>query len=362
MYQTFRVQNFRGFEDLEVTGLKAVNLIAGGNNVGKTSLLEALFLHLGCFNPSLVLAVADLRGMDQWKREGGGAVDPPWRWLFRDADESFSITLSGSGEPNVTRVVEIATLQSGGSGTNGRSLTEQILRGVAASSTAKSKRAGFVYRYSDSTSSGQFDAHLESGVLKMTPSEMPPPPLDGIYLTARWKPDFAQDAELFGELAVVSRSAELIEVLRVLEPRLKDLSTVSVAGSPMLHADIGLGRLLPIAFLGDGVLRATRYVLNILHSANGVVLIDEIENGLHHSVLRSVWEALGKAAAMANVQVFATTHSRECLVAAHEAFSSGFEYDFSLQRLQRDRDGAVQAVAYDKETLEASLQAGFEVR
>jgi len=49
MYQSFHVKNFRCFDDLQLNDLARVNLIAGKNNTGKTSLLEALFLHAGAY-------------------------------------------------------------------------------------------------------------------------------------------------------------------------------------------------------------------------------------------------------------------------------------------------------------------------
>jgi len=62
-----------------------------------------------------------------------------------------------------------------------------------------------------------------------------------------------------------------------------------------------------------------------------------------------------------NVQVFATTHSLECIMAAHRAFSGGNTYDFRLHRLE-DVDGKIRAVTYDRESLEAAIDMGLEVR
>ena len=63
MYYKFTIDNFRGFKNLTLNSLKRVNLISGKNNVGKTSLLEALFIHCGAFNPDLILRVNAFRGI-----------------------------------------------------------------------------------------------------------------------------------------------------------------------------------------------------------------------------------------------------------------------------------------------------------
>lgn len=102
-------------------------------------------------------------------------------------------------------------------------------------------------------------------------------------------------------------------------------------------------------------------VLAIANAPNGVVLIDEIENGLHYSVQSKVWRAIAQAARVSNVQVFATTHSWECLVKAHEAFAEDEIYDLRWHRLQ-NVSGEIQAVSHDREMIEAALYSGVEIR
>src|SRR5207248_1777573 len=124
---------------------------------------------------------------------------------------------------------------------------------------------------------------------------------------------------------------------------------------------VGIGRLIPIAFLGDGILRLTRIILWIIHTAGGVLFLDEVDNGFHYSHLRQIWSAIAASARQFDVQIFATTHSRECIVAAHQAFGETFVYDFRLHRLERS-DSEIRAITYDQEALEAAIDSDFEVR
>ena len=96
----------------------------------------------------------------------------------------------------------------------------------------------------------------------------------------------------------------------------------------MLRGDIGIGRMIPFALLGGGLGRLAGILLSIADAPGGVVLIDEVENGFHRSVLSRVWSAIGEAAGRYETQVFATTHSFECIEAAHEAFREDREYTF----------------------------------
>ncbi len=102
-------------------------------------------------------------------------------------------------------------------------------------------------------------------------------------------------------------------------------------------------------------------LLAITNANGGVVLIDEVENGLHHSVLVDVWKAIAVAARHNNVQVFATTHSYECIAAAHDAFADNEPYDLRLFRLDR-RDETISLAKYDREIVETALDMNMEVR
>ena len=91
---------------------------------------------------------------------------------------------------------------------------------------------------------------------------------------------------------------------------------------------------------------------------NGLLLVDEIENGLHHAVLPGVWRVVRKVAELFNVQVFATTHSFECVQAAHEALGAD---GFSLHRLEAV-DQTVRCVTYGDDAIDGAIRHNLEVR
>jgi predicted ATPase len=101
--------------------------------------------------------------------------------------------------------------------------------------------------------------------------------------------------------------------------------------------------------------------LAIANVPNGLILVDEIENGLYHNAMVNVWQAVAEIAKRFNVQVFATTHSEECIRSAHIAFANRDSYDLRMHRLDPVR-GAIWATTYDQEMLEAAFREGLEVR
>ena len=132
------------------------------------------------------------------------------------------------------------------------------------------------------------------------------------------------------------QGALLLKALQIVEPRLQSIEENSSSGIPMIWGDIGLSELVPLSAMGEGMTQIARLVLAIASVPDGIVLIDEVENGIHHSVLPDVWRAIDEAAKQFHTQVFATTHSFECIEAAHQALGPD---GFLLHRLEASDAG-----------------------
>jgi AAA15 family ATPase/GTPase len=130
---------------------------------------------------------------------------------------------------------------------------------------------------------------------------------------------------------------------------------------PYISADIGLSERVPIDQLGQGINRLIAIFCELLGQRPAICFIDEIENGLHHSVLTRIWQGIATVAERLDIQVFATTHSRECLEAAHEFFSQRDPYDFRVIQLYRVKD-QVDGRVLGRELIEAAVETEIEVR
>src|SRR5260221_6730660 len=170
------------------------------------------------------------------------------------------------------------------------------------------------------------------------------------------------DAELYNRVSLTAGGEErILELMRVVEPRLQKLRYSKITSQPLVYAHLGFQHFLPGTQMGQGFNRLLTLFCEMMVSKAKVLLIDEIENGLHYSVLTQIWKGISALAESEDIQVFATTHSWGCIVAAHEAFAATEGYDFALHRLQRVK-GRVEAVTYDREMLETSLGTELEVR
>lgn len=361
MYQLFEVSNFRCFRELKIADLERVNLITGVNNVGKTALLEALFLHCGAYNPALVLKLSAFRGVETVKLELGWWAETPWNSLFSEFDTSKRVELTGENEAKGRRVLRLQVIRQPEELAKIRHFIQHSPDKTE--SVPLSSEAAQVLELEYDESSGQRGSYymiLDQRGVRSEPIP-PSPPFQAFFMAARVRIPPAEDAERFGNLDKIGRQGVLLKVLQLIEPRLRRLSVVPSGGVPIIYGDIGLSRMVSLPLMGEGMARLASLVLAVGNAPNGVVLVDEIENGLHHSILPKVWRAIGEVARQFNTQVFATTHSLECIVAAHKAFSASELYDFRLHRLEPTK-GTILAVTYDQETLEAAIETGLEVR
>lgn len=356
MLSEFEVRNFRGFRSLRIQSLQRINLIAGANNVGKTALLEGIFLHLGVNNPELPLRINIIRGIERYRIQ----PEELWGWLFHDKNLDVRIELRSRDAEGQDRQLEISLSEperSRVSGING----ESGAGSPQGSLTTEGKPRELLIAYSDSTGqSSQSRVLIEPpGELSVRRSAGVSIPL-AIYLSTRAR--FVQeDAERFSNIARTGHDEALLPILRRLEPRLKKLSVVVSGGVPLIHGDIGLGELVPLPIMGEGMVRLISILLAIANAPRGYVMVDEIENGLHHTVMKEVFQAIGEAARGYQSQVFATTHNWECIRAAHEASSGSDVYDFRLHRLERV-NGEIMTIGYDQEALGAAIGSDLEVR
>ena len=353
MFRSVTFKNFRGFQDVTLGDLGRINLIAGKNNAGKTAALEGLFLLVGPNLPELTLRIHALRGIQQM------APLETWEWLFYDRNTSEPIRLEVVDQQanHYSLSLRLAHAHKTRTAPKKRNKRTSIIQ-PASLNTATVKRliVDFVGPDGKRTSSGTV---TERGV-EWERANMPAYPI-GFLLTTRTRSQ-QEDLERFSRLAEVGREGEVVEALKILDKRVKAVMVLVTGGNlPMFYADIGLKHLVPLSLMGDGADRLVSMMTTVLLAKGGTVLIDEIDNGLHYSVMGAVWQAIGAAARKSNAQVFATTHSYECITAAHEALSEMPPYDLRLYRLERTSDG-VQVIDYNEEVLEYAAEMSHEVR
>jgi AAA15 family ATPase/GTPase len=340
MYTSFHIQNFRGFADLELTDLGRINLIAGKNNVGKTSLLLAIWFLSGYHEEVLKEILFSLKEKN--------LVDTPYQ---------FDILF------NKYNTIKPVYLKSNLSHADAKNIRINFLNDKATISNEKIRYRDAEYKGDVQLIAVRLDSMNVYNILvdetRMFGARSSIS-ISTSLIRANQIVSFKEDSKLFSQLILSKQTDLLIRSLRLIEPRLLDIKLLANG----FYVDIeGISKLLPLTTMGEGINRVASIMLAMSHVQNGVLLIDEIENGLHYSVMEQVWKTIGEAARQFNVQIFATTHSLEMIRAAHEAFKDDDPYDFRLHRLDRNETtGEITRVTFNKAIMDAVTNLEYEVR
>lgn len=165
----------------------------------------------------------------------------------------------------------------------------------------------------------------------------------------------------FSELSKTGRHRQFIEVFVKEYDWLEDLSLEVHTGAPAIFATIkGSQRKLPLANVSAGINRMMSIMLAISSAERSIIIVDEIENGIFHSHLASIWRTLLSLLSEYKCQLFASTHSQECLEALVGAVSSDSP-DIALLRTDRGENSAT-VTQFSGKTFMSGINYGEEVR
>lgn len=320
MIDKLNIENFMLFEKLEIPTLKRINLIGGKNNAGKTALLEAIRLIASKGNPGVINSI--LLNRQQWINRGQAIYDG----LFERKKilEGEDILLKINDLIIVRRQNEISEWEYGGEiqvGNNGLNK---------------------VYKF-----------NLSSHTINLPPEDK------SIFLPSSANHNLI--INLWEKIVLTPKEGDIINIIReTVEPNLVRLDV----GQNMVRIKLkNSPNPMPLATLGDGVYRILLIALGLANAQNSILLIDEIELGLHHSILEKLWRMIFKYARIWNIQVFITTHSQDAI----RTFSYSMDEEESKEeaqfiRLQIGRMGKNEAILFDQERLSRMINLALEIR
>ena len=354
---SFSAVRYRAIGGLTLDSIAPVNVVTGSNGVGKTSLLEAIWLLNGRFSPGLPWnsnvqrssqAAADpLLGLSDGAIELRGTecdVTCSWKATFE------STPLAGTAGP--------------GSSPRGNG-SPQPARAPSDPGQSSIPVVGRLRVWLDGREVLEKTEVLTSRGGVIVPLVALPAGRPGAIIQL---PLSLMDTEnevinRFSQLVRNGAKGALRDRLQLVLPRLTDVEVVTNEDSkPFILATTKDNDRLPLQALGGGMQRLFRLFVCFGECPRGLVLVDEIENGLHHRVLPELWRQLSAMAREFDVQLFATTHSHECLLAALDAFDDNPD-DIAVHALYRTPDdGSVRAATYAGGALQAAREIDLELR
>lgn len=345
-YTEINIHNYRGIRTCLLKNLGLVNVLFGKNNCGKSSVLEAVFLMSGPSNPTMPIIVNNLRNLVSFAEE-----DIKTDFYGLNTDNGIHITSEGECKRDVT----ISMIES-----HSNQITLDQINQLNAEHVAK--RYGFKVEFI--IGEEKKDHHTELIIAEEDGNARAI--TDKNYketLYAEYIPSGYMMLNINDKLSQVIKSKEeneILEALRIVEPKIKDIQLLD----KKVMVDIGLSSRLPINVLGDGVRKVLAILLSIHSAKNGVLMIDEIDNGLHYSVMKTLWRVILHTCQKQNTQLFVSTHSLDMLKALVSVTEEGAADHVSISsyKLLRKEDDELATLRYDKETLAYIINQEMEVR
>lgn len=335
MFHTIEIRNLRGLRQLRVDQLSRVNLFFGQNNSGKSSILEAIFLLSGPSNPQLAPRINQNRGLSEV--HPNALIN-----LFYGNNRAENILLRAEGDNTRQLRINLSPVANTDFSFTSSNLVErnwswshrfeQGGKSLSAQLLLMEQEGKMAFK------TEQAEGYVETLYCEYLSATRPRSTFEGLSLIVRNK-----------------QEQELCEVLRIVEPRLRDL----VISNDQVMVDLGFDQRFPLQTLGDGVQKVLAIVLALYNCVGGILLIDELDNGLHHSIVDQLWRVVFRLAKKKDVQVFATTHSLDVI----KGFSNiGDAEGASYKIVRQASTDEVRAFRYSPEELSYLQQQTIEMR
>ncbi len=350
MLNSLEIRNYRNLKHLKIDTLGRVNLIVGKNNTGKSSVLEAVSIFGSKIEINTISNILDRR-QENCLEDDGSVIMAFYMQVFlkniftnQDTDSIIHI---GDNK----QYIDLAL-------TGLKNDFEDILLEIK-------RENGEIIKYS--LSNGNYKLVSGKGYFFRKQSEEE----SCQYV----RPDL-QDLQVSSRInwANISLNQEkeklLIEGLRLLETSIESFDFINVRkNNPVLpiysQPTVRLkgGKIVNLRSMGDGINRILTIILAMVNCENGYLLIDEFENGLHYSVQEKLWEIIFHLAERLNVQVFATTHSYDCIDAFSEVLNGGkYAKDSGVMIRLDNYEGNIEATVYEADEIQTTTRLHVDPR
>ncbi len=335
MFKKITIENFRGIKDLTIEDFGKVNLFVGKNNSCKTSVLEALFICTHPKSPFEYLSTNFMRGLvylDTERRLGERSLPAEFNYesLFYNLDINNKISLEFTAfdgkkvkmisKPLINSVIEDGSLK-------------EIITALETSIIYDEKEPLIVKYPSDQANSQALFSR--------------------VYIS----PFKAVLEKEYDNITKQNNKEKVVNILKQIDPSISSFEALTTRFSILIKKD-NIKNLVPLKGFGDGINKIFNIACSIYGNElleKGILLIDEIENGLHYTAQEKLWNWLFEIAEEKNIQIFATTHSIDTVRAFTKVAKDKEEKDIRLFRLEKYDDEIIET-KYNYENLETAVE------
>jgi AAA15 family ATPase/GTPase len=325
------IKNFKCFEDFKANGFKRVNLIVGNNNVGKTALMEACWIYEQNKNS------ADMKE------------------AFINMVNTMTAIIEFRNQPNDFRNKFKPLLEYGGYENLAFYLFKAFNQMLIKSHNQSVKLN--INNFDDKLEINDFEI-----AISLTNSNL------FKYISSDKKSiNFIPSSNINNELMIIlydrikknRKKDELNKYIHQFDHDILEFEIIE--NVPQVYLE-SRKQFEYISELGHGLQRYICIISAILVSQDNCLFLDEIENGIHYTHLDRLWEIILTLSQELNCQVFATTHSKDCIESYYKVSKKIAYKNVSYIKMTRLKTGQIYSSVNDYELLENSMEQNHEVR
>lgn len=321
-FKNIEIRNFRGIDTLKIDDFSRVNVFLGQNSSGKSSVLEALLLLAGMSNPDLPLSLNKSR-----TRNFRIAYLQETRYQFYNLNLNITPNFSAQQFDGVTRHLQMRLVYTDSEDDGIYSIDEPL---VFSDATRMPNTIEMLFDITSNQKTKHFRSSLFVNQSDVPSRQEPAKEYVEKYCAVLFSSDLLS-SNLGTDLSELFKRKQkdlLLKHLQIFDARINAIE--------ILNNDVYIGfedikEMLPVSMSGDGLRRFLNIVAGSANPKNTMILIDEIDNGLHYSAYKKLWEAIFALATTTNKQVFVTTHSKETLSHLNEMLEEHPEYQQEMR-------------------------------
>jgi len=310
--QWINIIDFKCFHEFEVKDFHRINLIGGKNNIGKTAFLEASLIHLNAKdNPSFLASVFWIK----FARENINVLGKP----IKDYKIFYESIKYYKTQSNI-KTIEFKLIDADGIKEYCFKLDDDDEKKINSNDFSFTTNYPVSIHYIDNF--GLSDNEL---------------------------------IKFYSSIQANDHESKLNDLIRNFDSNIDSFKVIG--DKPQCKFQ---GEYIDITEFGDGLKHYISIICALYASENGQLFIDEIDNGIHYTQLKNIWKLIFEISKEVNCQVFATTHSKECIEAFNEVNSKNDGAYFEFYR--NKKKNTISVMKRDHEQLNYSLTHGGEVR
>jgi len=373
MLESLYIRNYRIFKEFTIENLGRINLIVGKNNSGKSCLLEALYIYAQKASQPVLRSIIKNRG-EEWEVMKSNRssqqieADSPYRHLFNGYKLYGAFTdpieigpLNNREERIKLHVSAYQTIDT----EEGRRFTKienvELIKDelddaelvIELENKNNFQRVTFLNR--DYRVQNPLGVKKHSNGIKTNAQLIPSHHFDSQQASALW-----DNINIHPELR-----NEVFKGLRLIDDNIQEIVKIGDSkDATFILIYRNREERLPLKSMGEGITHLFHIILGLVNSRNGILLIDEFENGLHFEVQQKIWELIYDLSDLLNVQIYATTHSRDTIGALkYVADKKGCEDKTKFIKLKSlPQKEMIKPVELTLEILKSIIDQGIEVR